>query len=119
MNEEIKYLTKVFYEINEYPMPIMSKIAKNTGQYWLEITPYSDTLHAVNNSQSNSNRTSDTKKTQNKVQLILPYSEKQGIKLIAKIKKYIRKTLPENIETIVTIRARNCLQSFMSRLSPT
>ena len=65
----------------------------------------------MNNSQSNSNRTSDTKKTQNKVQLILPYSEKQGIKLIAKIKKYIRKTLPENIETIVTIRATNCLQS--------
>ena len=138
MNEEIKYLTKVFYEINEYPVTIMSKIAQqelnhclksvqiwsfsdlyfpvfglNTGKYWPEITPYSDTFHAVNDSQSNSHRTSDTNKTPNKVQLILPYSGKQEIKLIAKMKKYIRKTLAENIQTIVTIRATNCLQSFM------
>ena len=37
--------------------------------------------------------TAETDETANKVQLILPYSGKPGIKLMTKEKKHIRKTL--------------------------
>ena len=47
----------------------------------------------LNDSQSKNNETNETS---NKIQLLLPYSGKQGKKLITKMEKYVRKTLPEN-----------------------
>ena len=59
----------------------------------------------LNDSQSK-NRSAETNKTSNKIQLNLPYSGKQGKKLIKKMKKYIRKTLPENAQVIVTFQSK-------------
>ena len=73
----MKYLTKLFNEVNDYPMSIIHAIV----QQW------------VNDSQSK-NRRAETNKTFNKIQLILPYSGKRGEKLITHMKKRIRKTLP-------------------------
>ena len=78
----MKCLTKIFNEVNSYPMLILNKIAKQ----------------GLNNNNNQSiNRTGEPNETTNKVQLILPYSEKQGLKLITRIKKRIRKNLPENM----------------------
>ena len=70
-------ISKVFHEVTDYPMSIISKIAQQV----------------LNDSQSKNN---ETNKTSNKIQLLLPYSGKQGKKLITKMEKYVRKTLPEN-----------------------
>ena len=63
------------------------------------------TKQELNDSQSK-NRRSETKKNSNKIQLFLPYSGRQGNKLITKTKKHIRKTLPENVQTIVTDQSK-------------
>ena len=75
VREKIKYLTKVFYEVNDYPMSIINTI----------------TQQELNDSQ-NENRRAETNKTPNKTYLILPYSGKQGKKLITKMKKHQEKS---------------------------
>ena len=72
---------KVLHEVTDYPMSIISKIAQQR----------------LNDSQSKNNETNETS---NKIQLILTYSGKQGKKLKKKMKKYIRKTLTENVQVI-------------------
>ena len=67
----------MFHEVTDYPMSIISKIAQ----------------HLLHDSQSKNN---EANKTSHKIQLLLPYSRKQGKKLITKMEKYVRKTLPEN-----------------------
>lgn len=74
----MKYLTKVFHYVNNYPMPIINETAQQE----------------LNNNQ-NKNRRAETNETLNEIELILLYSENQGKKLIAKMKKHIRKALPE------------------------
>ena len=74
MKEEMKNLTKVFHEVNNYPVPIINATAQQE----------------LNISQSKERR-AETNETSNKVHLILPYSGKQGKKLITKMKKYTRK----------------------------
>ena len=61
VKEEIKYLTKVFHEVSDYPMSIINAIAK------------------VNDSQSK-NKRKGTNKVSNKIQLLLPYYGEQGKK---------------------------------------
>ena len=60
VNEKMKYHTKVFHKVNDYPMSIISKIAQRE----------------LNDSQSK-NRRRGTNETINKVHLVLPYSGKQ------------------------------------------
>ena len=81
---EMKYLAKVFHEVNNYPMSIINKTAPQE-------------LH---DSESKSRR-AEPNETPNTIEVILPYSGKQGNKSITKIKKHIWKTLPESIQTIV------------------
>ena len=95
VNEEMKYLTKVFHEVNDYPMSIINTIAQQE----------------LNDSQSK-NRRAETNETSNKIQLILPYSGKQGKKLITKMKKHIRKTLPDNVQAIVTYQSKKLSTKF-------
>ena len=85
----MKYQTKGFHEVNNYLMSIINKIPQQE----------------LNDSQSKSRR-AETNKIPNKIPLILPYSGNQGKKLITKMKKHIRKTLPGNIHTIVTYQSR-------------
>ena len=91
----MKYLTKVFHEVNDYPMSIINTIAEKE----------------LNDSQSKNNG-AETNETSNKIQLILPFCRKQGKKLIRKIKKHIRKTLPENVLAIVTHQSKKLSAKF-------
>ena len=91
----MKYLTKVFHEVNDYPMSIINTIAQQE----------------LNDSQSK-NRRAETNETSNKIQLILPYSGKQGKKLITKMKKHIRKTLLENVQAIVIFQSKKLPSKF-------
>ena len=86
---------KVFHEVHNYPMSIINAIAQQE----------------LNDSQSK-NRRAETNEASNKIQLILPYSGKQGKKLITKMKKYIRKTLPENVQAIVTYQSKKLSAKF-------
>ena len=95
VKEEMKYLTKVFHEVNDYPMSIINTIAEKE----------------LNDSQSKNNG-AETNETSNKIQLILPFCRKQGKKLIRKIKKHIRKTLPENVLAIVTHQSKKLSAKF-------
>ena len=92
---EIKYLTRIFHEVNDYPRPIINIISQKE----------------LNDSQSK-NRRAETNETSIKVQLILPYSGKQGKKLITKLKKYIKKTLPENVQVIVAYQSEKLSTKF-------
>ena len=58
------------------------------------------------------NRTAEINETPNKIQLIFPYSGKQGKKLMTKKKKHIKKTLPENMQTIVTYQSKKVFTEF-------
>ena len=58
------------------------------------------------------NRTAEINETPNKIQLIFPYSGKQGNKLMTKKKKHIKKTLPENMQTIVTYQSKKVFTEF-------
>ena len=91
----MKYLTMVFHAFDDYPMSIINAIAPqelNDGQ--------------------NKNRRGETSTASNKIQLILPYTGKQGKKLITKMKKHIRKTLPENVLVIVTYQSKKLSTKF-------
>ena len=91
----MRYLTKVFHEVNDYLMSIIDTIAEEE----------------LNDCQSKNNGT-ETNEISNKIQLILPFSGKQGKKLIRKIKKHIRKTLPENVLAIVTYQSKKLSTKF-------
>ena len=91
----MKYLTKVFHEVNDYPMSIINTIAQQQ----------------LNDSQSK-NRRADTNESSNKIQLILPYSGKRGKKFITKMKQHIRKTLPENGQAIMTYQSKKLSTKF-------
>ena len=86
-------ILKVLHEVTDYPMSIISKIAQQR----------------LNDSQSKNNETNETS---NKIQLILTYSGKQGKKLKKKMKKYIRKTLTENVQVIVTYQSKKLSTKF-------
>ena len=62
VNKKMKQLMKVFQEINKYPKSIINKIAP-----------------------------AETNETSNNVQLNLTFPGKQGVKIITKMNKYIRK----------------------------
>ena len=86
-------ILKVLHEVTDYPVSIISKIAQQR----------------LNDSQSKNNETNETS---NKIQLILTYSGKQGKKLKKKMKKYIRKTLTENVQVIVTYQSKKLSTKF-------
>ena len=95
VKEEKKYLTKIFYEVNDYRMYLINTTAQQQP-----------------NDSPGKNRRAEANKTSNKTQLIFPYSGKQGKKLITKMKKHIRKTLPENRQAIVTYQSKKSSTNF-------
>ena len=89
VKEEMKYLANLFHEVTNYSMSIINTIAQQE----------------LNDSQSK-NRRAETYKTSNDIQLILSYSLKQGKKSITRMKKYMRKTLPENVQAVVIYQSK-------------
>ena len=89
VKEEMKYLANLFQEDTNYPMSIINTIAQQE----------------LNDSQSK-NRRAETYETSNDIQLIFSYSLKQGKKSITRMKKYMRKILPEKVQAVVTYQSK-------------
>ena len=82
-------LGKVFVEINNY----LSKTVENIIKNELE----KENVNITNESQTNSADNSERK-----LQLFLPFSGKQGIQLLSKMKKQLKKRIPSNVKTCIT-----------------
>ena len=70
------------------------------------------TAQAELNDIESKTRRAETNEASNKIQLVLPYPRKQGKKLITKMEKHIRKTLPENVQAIVTYQIKKLSTKF-------
>ena len=53
-----------------------------------------------------------SKETQPILQLIVPYSGKQGHKLLSKMKKQLKKTLPEDVNTMISYKSTKLSTKF-------
>ena len=71
---ELDHLRKVFVEINDYPSKTVENIIKNK-------------LEKENVDFTNKPQTNTTNNSETKLQLFLPFSGKQGIQLLSKMKK--------------------------------
>ena len=96
VEEEMKYATKVFHEVNDYRISIRNASAQQK----------------LNDGESKKKRRAETNKAFNKFQLILQYSGNPGNQLITKMKKHIKKTLPENVQAIVTYQSKMLSTKF-------
>ena len=56
------------------------------------------------------NNTTDHSET--KLQLFLPFSGKQGIQLLCKMKKQLKKSIPSNVETYITYKGTKFSTQF-------
>ena len=65
------------------------------------------TAQAELNDIESKTRRAETNEVSNKIQLVLPYPRKQG-----KMEKHIRKTLPENVQVIVTYQSKKLSTKF-------
>ena len=80
-HQKLEHLKAIFTEINEYPNKTVSQDFHQTQR--------------LNNTVI---RNGDTRK----FQLILPYNQKQGDKLLSKTKKNLTKSPPTEMKTAVT-----------------
>ena len=55
---------------------------------------------------------SDTQENCKNLKLILPYAGKQGAQLTSKMKKQLRKVLPDNVKTMVTYQSKKLVSKF-------
>ena len=88
---ERDHLTKVFVEINDY----LSKTVENMIKNELE----EENVDFTQELQTNTTDNSETK-----LQLFLPFSGKQGIQLLSKMKKQLKKRIPWNVINMHYIR---------------
>ena len=93
---EIEHLRKVFVKINSYPIHTVNRVINQELSRNLETIQEND----------------QTKEPTETVQLIVPYTGKQGHKIISKIKKDLSKALPSKVKTMVTYKGQNFLQSL-------
>ena len=102
LQKELDYLRKVFVEINDYPSKTVENILKNELE--------EENINITNELQTNTNDNSETK-----LQLFLPFSGKQGIQLLSKIKKQLKKTIPLNVKTCITYEGTKFSTQFSVR----
>ena len=86
---ELDHLRKVFVEINDYPSKTVENIIKNE-------------LEKENVDITNKPQTNTTDNSETKLQLFLPFSGKQGIQLLSKMKRQLKKSIPSNVKTYIT-----------------
>ena len=86
---ELAHLRKVFAEINDYPSKTVEDIIKNE-------------LEKENVDITNELQTNTTDNSEIKPQLFLPFSGTQGIQLLSKMKKQLKKRIASNVRTCIT-----------------
>ena len=90
---EISYLRNIFTEYNNFPLKVVNNIIDQELSQLVQ---------------------QETTKPQNKEtqQLVLPYSGNQGYKLLSKIKKQLKKTLPEDVNTMISYKSTKLPTKF-------
>ena len=96
LNHEIEHLTTVFCNINDFPKNVVNNIIQ---QELLKPLKVQDII-------------SDSQKNFKNLQLILPYAGKQGTQLTSKMKKQLKKVLPDDVKTMVTYQSKK-LANFL------
>ena len=96
---ELDHLRKVFVEINDYPSKTVENIIKNE-------------LEKENVDITNKPQTNTTDNSETKLQLFLPFSGKQGIQLLSKMKKQLKKRIPSNVKTCITYEGTKLSTQF-------
>ena len=96
LNLELEQLKTVFCNINDFP----KNVVNNTIQ------------HELSKSIKQQDVISDTKETCKNLKLILPYAGKQGAQLTSKMKKQLKKVLPDNLKTMVTYQSKKLLSKL-------
>ena len=94
LHQEIEHLKAVFTGLNEYPIKTV-------------IRTISQELHQTQTLQNTVTNNRDTQK----VQVMLPYNEKQSNKLLSKI-KHLNKSLPTEVKTTVTYQSKRLGTKF-------
>ena len=96
LRNEISYLRHIFTEYNDFPLKLVNNII---DQELSQLVPQETTKP-------------HSKETQQTLQLMVPYSGKQGHKLLSKMKKQLKKTLPEDVNTMISYNSTKLSTKF-------
>ena len=96
LRNEIDYIQKVFTENNDYPHKVVNHIIDQDLLQPLEV----ETVETKNHD------------TEQKMQLLLPYSGKEGHQLLLKMKKQSKRNLPDDIKVMISYRSTKFSSKF-------
>ena len=88
LRNEIDYIRKVFPENNDYPHKVVNHIIDQELSHPLE----AERVETKNQD------------TEQKIELLVPYSGKQGQQLLLKMKKQLKINLPDDITTMISYK---------------
>ena len=97
LRNEISYLRHIFTEYNDFPLKVINNII---DQELSQLVQQETTKP-------------QSKETQQTLQLMVPYSGKQGHKLLSKMKKQLKKTLPEDVNTMISYKGTKLSAKFL------
>ena len=96
LNLEIEHLKTVFCNINDFPKNVVNNIIQQE----------------LSKSLKQQDVITDTQENCKNLKLILPYAGKQGTQLTSKMKKQLKKVLPDNVKTMVTYQSKKLASKF-------
>ena len=96
LRNEVSYLRHIFTEYNDFPLKVINNI---TDQELSQLVQQETTKP-------------QSKETQQTLQLMVPYSGKQGHILLSKMKKQLKKTLPEDVNTMISYKRTKLSTKF-------
>ena len=96
LRNKIEYIQKVFTENNDYPYKVVNHIIDQELLQPLEVETVETKDH----------------NTEQKIQLLVPYSGKQRHQLLSKMKKQIKRNLPDDIKIMISLQSTNLSTKF-------
>ena len=96
LRNEISYLRNIFTAYNDFPLKVVNNII---DQELLQLVQQETTKP-------------ENKETQQTLQLMVPYSGNQGHKLLSRMKKQLKKTRPEDVNTMISYRSTKLSTKF-------
>ena len=87
LNTELKHLTKVFCELNDYPPPLVEEVIRNERQYTSE--------QQNEEPEEMESEETESEPTEEKIDLTLtlPYAGNIGEKIVKQMQKYVRQSV--------------------------
>ena len=99
LEKEIDHLRNVFVKINDFPYKVVNDIMN-------------EELKKKNNKELNIVTENHSKENTEQIQLLLPFSGNQGSNLLTKMKKELKKHLPNNVKTLITYEGTKLSTKF-------